>query len=99
MRSTNLKGPAQTGFAPNLSPSACAALGDTIMPARSASCASSGEHDAADEASRERRIEHIGIFGQSDAQRLRLRCRRDGNEDRDGGAPHQYSHEAPGKDT
>src|SRR6185312_9331677 len=45
-RSTNLKGPAHTGLAPNLSPSACAAFGDTIMPARSASCASSGENGA-----------------------------------------------------
>ena len=45
-RSTNLNGPEHTGFAPNLSPAACAALGDTIMPARSASCASSGENGA-----------------------------------------------------
>jgi hypothetical protein len=45
-RSTNLNGPEQTGWAPNLSPSAFAALGDTIIPARSASCASSGENGA-----------------------------------------------------
>ena len=35
-----------TGLAPNLSPSACAALGDTIIPARSASCANSGANGA-----------------------------------------------------
>ena len=45
-RSTKRNGPEHTGFAPNLSPAACAALGDTIMPARSASCASSGEKGA-----------------------------------------------------
>ena len=37
-RSTNLYGPAQTGFGPNLSPASFAAFGDTIMPARSVSC-------------------------------------------------------------
>ena len=45
-RSTNLNGPEHTGLAPNLSPAAFAAFGDTIMPARSASCASSGENGA-----------------------------------------------------
>ena len=30
-----------------------------------------GEHDAADEGARQRRIEHVGVFGQADAQRLR----------------------------
>ena len=45
-RSTNWNGPAHTGLAPNLSPAACAAFGETIMPARSASCASSGENGA-----------------------------------------------------
>ena len=45
-RSTNLNGPEQTGLVPNLSPSACAAFGETIMPARSVSCASSGENGA-----------------------------------------------------
>ncbi len=41
-RSTNLNGPAHTGAVANLSPSACAALGETIMPARSVNCASKG---------------------------------------------------------
>ena len=41
-RSTNLYGPAHTGFVPNLSPRSFAALGDTIIPARSVSAASSG---------------------------------------------------------
>ena len=41
-RSVNLYGPAHTGALPNLSPSAVAALGETIMPARSVSCAISG---------------------------------------------------------
>src|SRR5512143_877963 len=45
-RSTNLYGPAHTGLLPNLSPSAWATLGATIMPARSASCASSGANGA-----------------------------------------------------
>src|SRR6266567_7642067 len=45
-RSTKRNGPEHTGLAPNLSPSACAALGETIMPARSASCASNGENGA-----------------------------------------------------
>ena len=31
-RSTNLNGPEHTGLAPNFSPAACAAFGDTIMP-------------------------------------------------------------------
>ena len=43
-RSTNLKGPEHTGAVPNLSPAACAALGETIMPARSVSWASKGEN-------------------------------------------------------
>ena len=42
----NLNGPVHTGLAPNLSPAACAAFGDTIIPARSASAASSGENGA-----------------------------------------------------
>src|SRR6516165_4326141 len=41
-RSTNLYGPAQTGWAPKFSPAACAALGDTIVPAGPASWASNG---------------------------------------------------------
>src|SRR5512135_683327 len=45
-RSTNWYGPAQTGLLPNLSPSAWATLGATIMPARSASWASSGANGA-----------------------------------------------------
>ena len=45
-RSTNLYGPEHTGLLPKLAPAACAALGDTIMPARSASAASSGEKGA-----------------------------------------------------
>src|SRR5258708_14432613 len=36
-RSTKRNGPEHTGFAPNLSPAASAAFGDTIMPARSLS--------------------------------------------------------------
>src|SRR5436190_639376 len=44
-RSTNLNGPAQTGCVLK-SPAACAAFGDTIMPARSVSCASSGANGA-----------------------------------------------------
>jgi hypothetical protein len=39
-----LVGPAHTGLRPNLSPASLAALGDTIMPARSVSCAISGEN-------------------------------------------------------
>src|SRR6185369_2197525 len=46
MRSTNLKGPEQTGLLPKLVGLACAALGDTIIPARSASTESSGENGA-----------------------------------------------------
>ena len=58
-RSTNLNGPEQTGLAPNFSPAACAALGETIMPARSASCASSGENGA-DRLSRTvDRVDHV----------------------------------------
>ena len=34
-----------------------------------------GEHDAPDERARERRIEHVRIFGEAEAQRLRLRRR------------------------
>ena len=45
-RSTNLNGPAQTGWAPKSSPASCAAFGDTIMPARSVSAASSGAKGA-----------------------------------------------------
>ena len=45
-RSTKLNGPEHTGLAPNLSPAACAALGETIMPARSVSTASSGANGA-----------------------------------------------------
>jgi len=41
-RSTNLYGPAHTGLLANAVPAALAALGETIMPARSASWASSG---------------------------------------------------------
>jgi hypothetical protein len=41
-RSTNLKGPAHTGRVVNLSPSALAAFGEIIMPARSVSAARSG---------------------------------------------------------
>jgi len=40
----NLNGPTQTGFVANLSPSAAIALGDMIIPARSASWAVSGEN-------------------------------------------------------
>src|SRR5688572_1305734 len=46
-RSTNLNGPEHTGLAPNLSPAASAALGDTIIPARSVSTASRGANGAA----------------------------------------------------
>ena len=42
-----LNGPEHTGLAPNLSPAASAALGETIMPARSVSTASSGANGAA----------------------------------------------------
>src|SRR5487761_2437772 len=45
-RSTNLHGLAQTGLLLHLSPSAWAPLGATIMPARSASWASSGANGA-----------------------------------------------------
>ncbi len=43
-RSLNENGPTQTGFVANLSPSALIAFGDMIIPARSASCAVSGEN-------------------------------------------------------
>ena len=36
-----------------------------------------GEHDAADEAAGQRRIEHVGILGQADAQGLRMDGGRD----------------------
>ena len=45
-RSTNCHGPTHTGAVPNLSPDLVAAAGDTGMPARSASCAVSGENGA-----------------------------------------------------
>ena len=45
-RSTNLNGPEHTGLVPKFVGIACAALGDTIMPARSASTVSSGENGA-----------------------------------------------------
>jgi hypothetical protein len=32
--------------------------------------AQAGEHDAADEGARQRRVEHIGVLGEADAQRL-----------------------------
>ena len=52
-----------------------------------------GENDAADEASRQGRIEHIGIFGETDTQRLRMRCYRKKNQRHADGEPHQNSHE------
>ena len=58
-RSTNLYGPAHTGFRPNLSPVASAALGDTIMPARSVSWASSGEKGALRLSLMVARIDHL----------------------------------------
>ena len=39
-------GAGANGFSPNLSPASFAALGETIMPARSVSCAISGENGA-----------------------------------------------------
>ena len=45
-RSTNCHGPTHTGAVPNLSLSFWAAAGETGMPARSASCAVSGENGA-----------------------------------------------------
>ena len=45
-RSTNLNGPEHTGAVPKFAPPALAALGETIMPARSASAASSGANGA-----------------------------------------------------
>ncbi len=46
-RSTKRNGPEQTGLAPNFSPAASAAFGDTIMPARSVSTVSSGANGVA----------------------------------------------------
>ena len=43
-RSLNMNGPTQTGFVANLSPRSSSAFGDMIIPARSASCAVSGEN-------------------------------------------------------
>src|SRR2546423_11930686 len=43
-RSLNENGPTQTGFDANLSPSAPSCFGDMTIPARSASCAVSGEY-------------------------------------------------------
>ena len=60
-RSTNLKGPAHTGCRPNLSPSASAALGDTIMPARSVSWASSGENGALRHDVDRQRVDHLDV--------------------------------------
>src|ERR1044072_666402 len=48
-RSTNLNGPAQIGFAANLSPASFTAFALPIMPARSVSCAISGENGALSE--------------------------------------------------
>ena len=45
-RSTKLHGPTQTGAVPNFSPSLFAWAGDTGMPARSASVATSGANGA-----------------------------------------------------
>ena len=42
-RSLNMNGPTQTGFCANMPPEA-SAFGDRIIPARSASCAVSGEY-------------------------------------------------------
>src|SRR3954468_10284653 len=42
-RSLNMNGPTQTGFCANVPPDA-RAFGDRIIPARSASCAVSGEY-------------------------------------------------------
>ena len=47
MRSPKRNGPEHTGLAPNFSPAASAAFGETIMPARSVSTASSGAKGAA----------------------------------------------------
>ena len=75
-RSTNWNGPEHTGLAPNLSPAACAAFGDTIIPARSASAASSGENGA----DRLRRTvigstTSTAVTGASSPRRLRARHR------------------------
>ena len=45
-RSTNLNGPEHTGLVPKFAPPACAAFGETIIPARSASTDSSGAKGA-----------------------------------------------------
>src|SRR5438046_9352897 len=45
-RSTNLNGPEHTGLAPKFAPSAFAAFGETIIPARSASAARIGVNGA-----------------------------------------------------
>ncbi len=45
-RSANLNGPEHTGFAANLSPAACAAFGETIIPARSVRIDRSGANGA-----------------------------------------------------
>ena len=45
-RSTNCHGPTHTGAVPNFSPSFLSAAGEIGMPARSASCAVSGENGA-----------------------------------------------------
>jgi hypothetical protein len=42
------------------------------------------EHDAADEGARQCRIERVGVFGETDAQRLR-RCGERGTEQRESG--------------
>jgi hypothetical protein len=47
IRSTKRNGPEHTGFVPNFSPAASAAFGDTIIPARSVSTASSGANGEA----------------------------------------------------
>ena len=45
-----------------------------------------GKHDAADEGARQRRVQHVGVFGQADAKGLGGRSGRDGQQgDRHGG--------------
>ena len=78
-RSLKENGPTQTGFVANLSPSASIALGDRIIPARSASWAVSGENGAfrcrttvfAPLAS----TEAIGEISLARVDPLRVRCR------------------------
>src|SRR6185503_20203676 len=41
------------------------------------------EYDAADERARKRGIEHIGIFGKTDAQRLRVRGERESGAEKE----------------